>query len=84
MNLCLSSAKDTSYKRQLFIKRKFDKLSKGLPEKNIYVGEKQPLYSLYKYIDDSHFVNFMFLDDNLMVKKRLTEIEFYNKLGLDE
>ena len=84
MHLCLSSAKDTSYKRQLFATRKFEKLSKGLPEKNIYVSDTQPLYSLYKFIDDSHFVNFMFLGEDLTLKRKMSEIDFYRSVGMIE
>lgn len=82
MNLCISSAKDTSFKRQFFVRKKFEKLSKGLPEKNIYVSANESLYSLYKFIDNSHFINFIFLDNNLKIQKKLTEIELYDKFGL--
>ncbi len=82
MSLCLSSARDTSYKRQLFVSRKFERLSKGLPEKNIYVSDTEPLYSLYKFIDDSHFINFIFLSPELDIKNKITEVELYKKFGM--
>lgn len=84
MFLCFSSARDTSYKRQLFVWRKFEKLSKGLPEKKIYVSASKPLYSLYKFIDNSHFVNFVFLGDDYSVKNKMTEIDLYRKFGMIE
>ena len=58
--------------------------SVGVTEKNIYVDEGSRLYSLYKFIDDSHFVNFVFLSKELGVVRKMTEIEFYKSVGLLE
>ncbi len=82
MSLCLTSSKDTSYKRQLFVKRKFKKLTSGLPEKNIYVSENLPNYSLFKFIDDSHYINFVFLSSTLEETGRMTEVELYKSLNM--
>ena len=82
MNLVLAASKDTSYKRQMFAERKLKKIEKGLLERNIYVMESVQIYSLFKYIDDSHFLNFIFLDENYEIVNQLTEVEFYQKIGL--
>ena len=51
-------------------------------ERNIYVSEKTKDYSLFKFIDDYHFVNFIFLDKSGKEVKRLSEVEFYQRQGL--
>lgn len=81
-SLMFSSSKDTSFKRQLFAKKKFKNLSRGMIERNIYVSEKTKDYSLFKFIDDYHFVNFIFLDKSGKEVKRLSEVEFYQRQGL--
>lgn len=80
--LLFSSAKDTSFKRSLFAERKFKLISKGLLERNIYVSSKTSLYSLFKFIDDNHFYNFIFLDENYDIVNTLSEIEFYQAMKL--
>lgn len=80
--LCLSSAKDTSFKRQVFARKKIEKLKSGLSERNIYVKSGTENFRLFKFIDDSHFVNFVFVDENFCVEKKLTEIEFYKENDL--
>ncbi len=85
VNLCFllfSSSKGTSFKRQLFVNHKYKLLSKGLIERNIYVKSDTPDYKLFKYIDDYHFFNFMFVDENLEVVNSINEIELYQKLNL--
>ena len=82
MYLCLSATKETSYKRGIFIERKFEKLKRGLPEKNIYLPSNAPIYSLFKFIDDSHFVNFIFLSDKLVPVYKMTETEFYKEIKM--
>lgn len=77
MFLTLSNSEDTSYKRQLFVNRKFKLLRKGLLERVIYVQDNTPYFSLFKYIDDGHFVKFVFLDKSLRIVKTMSEVEFY-------
>lgn len=79
MALALSSSEDTSYKRQLFVSRKFKLLKKGLLERVIYVDDKMKNYSLFKFIDDNHFVKFVFLNESFVVIKTMNEIEFYKQ-----
>ncbi len=71
----------TSFKREMFIKRKLKLISKGLLERNIYIKNETPLYSLFKFIDDYHFVNFMFVDKNFELINMMTEKELYQKTG---
>lgn len=82
--LLFSSAKDTSYKREIFAKRKFKLIDRGLVEKNIYVSRNTPAYSLLKFIDDYHFTNFMILDEEHNLVDSLSEVELYHKLHLLE
>lgn len=79
--LMFSATKDTSYKRQIFVEKKFKKLSKGLVERTVYVKNGEPLFALFKHIDDFHFVRFVFLNDKLEEEKCLTEIDFYRETG---
>ncbi len=80
--LLFSSSSGTSYKRVLFAQRKYKLISKGLTERNIYIKANTPLFKLFKYIDDYHFVNFIFLNDSLDVERKITEIELYKELNL--
>lgn len=71
----------TSFKREMFIKRKLKLLSKGLLERNVYIKKETPSYALFKFIDDYHFVNFLFIDENFDVINSLSEVELYKKSG---
>ena len=82
MILILSNGEDTSYKRQLFVNRKFRLLSKGFLERTIYVDGESSLYSLFKFIDDNHFLKFVFLNKDLQIVDSMTEIDVYKKLKL--
>ena len=77
VRLLFSSSKDTSYKRQIFVYKKLNNLSKGLSSRTIYINDGCQMYSLFKFIDDSHFFNFIFLNDKGEVVKSLSEIELY-------
>ena len=81
MWLLFSSSKNTSYKRELFVFHKAKLLSRGLIEKNIYLSNKILDYELFKFIDDYHFFNFIFLDENFEIVDSISEIEFYKKIG---
>lgn len=80
--LLFSSAKDTSYKRQLFAERKYKLIKKGLVERNIYVDLNMKPYAMFKFIDDYHFVNFFMLNEKFEVVNSISEVELYEKLGL--
>jgi len=82
LTLLLSSSIDTSYKRQLFAGRKSKLIQKGLIERTVYVYEDVPLYKLFKFIDDYHYVNFVFLSKKCEPIEKISEIEFYEKSGL--
>ena len=81
MNLLLKSSKGTSFKRELFIFHKVKLLNKGLIERNIYLKKDVPLYSLFKFIDDYHFINFIFFNENFEIINTISEVEFYKKIG---
>lgn len=79
VRLLFSSSKDTSYKRQLFIDKKMQNLYKGLTDRTVYVKSSCELYSLFKFIDDSHFFNFVFLDEKGVIVQTISEIELYKR-----
>lgn len=81
-SLLMKSAKDTSYKRQLFAYKKFEKLKKGLVERTVYVFSGCPTYKLYRFIDEYHFFRFVFVDKNNVCVSSMTEFELYESDGL--
>lgn len=81
MNLLLSSTKNTSFKRELFVFHKAKLLKKGLIERNVILSNDKPLYTLFRYIDDYHFINFIFLNENFEIVDEFSEIDFYKKVG---
>ena len=80
--LLFTSSKDTSYTRQIFVQKKFEKIKKGLIERKIFVDENIPFFKLFKFIDDNHFVTFVFLDSKMKKVDECSEIFVYEKLGL--
>ncbi len=83
-SLLMKSSTDTSYKRSLFVDKKFQKLKKGLIERNVYVDENCPNFKLYKFIDDYHFFNFIFLSKDSKEVRRISEIELYKQDNMIE
>lgn len=77
--LLFSSTKETSYKRQFFVFRKLKFLKKGLFDRTVYVKSDSSLFELFKYIDDSHYFNFVFLDARGKEVKRMSEVELYRE-----
>lgn len=75
--LLFKTTEETSYKRQLFVSRKFKILKKGLFERTVYVNEKTRLFELFKFIDDSHYFKFVFIDEFGNVRSKMSEIELY-------
>ncbi len=84
LNLCLllfGSANGTSFKREIILRKKIDRLSRGLSQKVIYVNENFRETLLLRFIDAEHYFIFVFVDDNLNEKKRMDEYELLKKLG---
>jgi len=79
--LLFKETKGTSFRREMFVNHKLKLIKKGLLERNVYVKSDTPLYSLFKFIDDYHFVNFMFVNDNFETVNMLSEMELYKKSG---
>lgn len=77
--LMFLSSKETAYKRQLFVSRKIKLLKGGLVDRTIYVRDGTSLYSLFKFIDDGHYFNFIFLDSSGKVTSSISEIELYSR-----
>lgn len=75
--LLFSSSKETSYKRQLYISKKIKNLKKGLFERTIYVKDDLNYFELFKFIDDSHYFRFVFLDSSGNIIKEISETELY-------
>ncbi|MBQ8425258.1 MAG: hypothetical protein IJX17_04485 [Clostridia bacterium] len=82
MSLHLKSTNNTSYKRELFIFHKAKLLERGLIERKIYLKIGTPDYKLFKFIDDYHFINFVFLDNNYNVKTIISELDLYKKQSI--
>ena len=80
-SLSMKSSRDTSYKRQLFVDKKFDKLKKGLIERTVYLKSDVKDFVFYKFIDDYHFVKFVLVDKNYKIVKTFNEIDFYRENG---
>ena len=80
-NLLFESSDGTSFKRELFILHKAKLIKRGLIEKNIYISSATPLYTLFKFIDDYHYFNFIFLDNDFNISHTISEAEFYRKTG---
>ena len=78
------SSKDTSYKRDLFIQRKIRSLEEGkhLIEKTIYVNNNVDYFSLFKFIDNSHYLNFVFIDNLGDIVNSISEFELYKCCNL--
>lgn len=77
--LLFSNSKSTSYKRELFVLKKLNNLRLGLLEKTIYVNGDIENFKLFKFIDNSHYFKFIFLDKNGNKISEMSEIEFYRK-----
>lgn len=80
-SLLMKNSKDTSYKRQLFAFKKFQKIQKGLVERTVYIEQGCPRYKLYRFIDEYHFFRFVFIDENYRCVSEITEIELYENDG---
>lgn len=84
VNLCIllfESAKGTSFKREYAIRKKRERLSKGLMLKIIYVKNDYNELYLLKFIDSEHYFVFVFVDDNFKELQRIDEFELLKKLG---
>ena len=82
MFLLFSTSKSTSYKRQFFVQRKLEKLSTGLFEKTIYVSEMLEHFKLFKFIDNTHYFKFVFLNRCGDKVREISEIELYRENNL--
>lgn len=84
LNLCLllfESSNGTSYKREVLFRKKISKLSRGLPQKVIYIKQNYPENLLLKFLDAEHYFLFVFVDENLIVTRKVDEFELLKKLG---
>lgn len=81
-SLLFSSSEDTSYKRSMFAEKKLKLLRKGLIERKIYVEDGTPYFKLFKFIDDYHFLSFVFVDSDMREVEILSETDFYKLQGL--
>ena len=82
MSLLFSNSKSTSYKRQFFVHKKLEGLSKGLFERRVYVDSKIDKIKLFKFIDNTHYYTFVFLDEDGSQVDEMSEIEFYRDNNL--
>ena len=82
MTLLISTSKSTSYKRQFFVKKKIERLSYGLIGKIIYVNYEIEKFRLFKFIDNTHYFTFVFLNKNGDEVGKISEIELYKENNL--
>ena len=57
--------------------RKIKLLKKGLIIREICVYQDIPDYKLFKFIDDYHYVIFVYLNEKFEILKKITETELY-------
>lgn len=84
LNLCIllfESASGTSFKREVLLRKKIERLGKGVSQKTIYVDEFYPVQFLLKFIDGEHYFVFVFVDKNFEEKRRLDEFKVLKQLG---
>ena len=79
MALLLSRAKDTAYRRNIFIEHKFSRLGRGLIQRTIFVKHTTEPYKLFRFIDDYHFITFNLVDENFKIIKTMTEIDLFKE-----
>ena len=76
LNLCLllfSSCDDTSFKREILLRKKIMRLNKGVKQKVIYVREDFDEKLLLKFIDGEHYFIFIFVNEKFEQKKVVDE-----------
>ena len=84
INLCLllfSSSSDTSFKREILLKKKIDRLGKGVPKKVLFVSENYNEKLLLKFIDGEHYFVFVFVNEKFETKREIDEFNLLLKLG---
>ncbi len=84
VNLCLllfSSSSDTSFKREILLRKKIDRLGKGVPKKVLFVSENYNENLLLKFIDGEHYFVFVFVNENFEAKREIDEFNLLLKLG---
>ena len=84
LNLCLllfESSNGTSYKREILFRKKISRLSRGLPQKVIFIKQNYPENLLLKFLDGEHYFLFVFVNENLTVTRKIDEFELLKKLG---
>ena len=84
LNLCLllfQSSSGTSYKREVLLRRKIKRLSKGISEKRVYVFKDYPKNLLLKFIDAEHYFIFVFVDEKFKELECVGESELLEELG---
>jgi len=82
VHLVLKSTSDTSYKRNIFVKNKIKLIERGLIEKNIYIDHLIDKKLLLKYIDDYHYINFIFINNSYEIVGSMNETELYKYLNI--
>ncbi len=84
LNLCIllfESASGTSYKREISLHKKIERLNKGVSQKTIFVKKDYSEPLLLKFIDGEHYYLFVFVDENFVECRRLDEFNLLKNLG---
>ena len=77
--LHFSSAKGTSFKRDLYSFSKLKNLKKGLQERVFFVHENTPSYKLLSKLDSNFVTRFVFVDEGFNEVKRVSEFEIVGR-----
>lgn len=84
LNLCLllfESSSGTSFKREILLRKKIERLNNGISQKVVYVKNGMFGASLLKFIDGEHYFLFVFVDENFREIRRIDEFELLKNLG---
>lgn len=79
--LCFESTNGTSFKREIVLRKKLNRLGKGIEQKTIFVGKDYDERLLLKFIDGDHYFVFVFVDEMFVEVKRIEEFGLLKNLG---
>ena len=84
LNLCIllfESSKGTSFKREVVLHKKLERLGKGIEQKVIFIRVGYSKKLLLKFIDGEHYFKFVFVDEKFSKLSEIDEYELLKSLG---
>ena len=79
--LIFESSSGTSFKREILLRKKIERLGKGVAQKVVYVNKDYSEKLLLKFLDGDHYFKFVFVDENFSEIKTVSEFDLLKKLG---